>query len=287
MAAAAERRYEPEAERARRARGAGAGRMASLQPVGEGATAADAGPNGDAAGGERGWNVLAEELLAYPPRAKRLWLEPRGSVSGAGGASEDDAPRAYADAWLERELAALHARRAGALRAEPARSGRADVDLLGAPPRQPGEGSSVRGGSQRSLGHREARLAEPVRHLAEEPSLRSLRRVATARKPAVARARSRGLRRLLPGAATLAVLAASWFAVGALAASANAVHVVMLPGSTAVRGGFVYTARPGDTLWSIALRAEPGADPRPLVDRLEAELGGGTLQPGDRLFIPA
>ena len=47
-----------------------------------------------------------------------------------------------------------------------------------------------------------------------------------------------------------------------------------------------YTARPGDTLWSIALRYSGGGDPRALVGPLEAELRGGVLQPGERLIVP-
>jgi len=47
-----------------------------------------------------------------------------------------------------------------------------------------------------------------------------------------------------------------------------------------------YVAVAGDTVWSIALRFDHGGDPRPLVDRMEAEIGGGMLQPGQRLTVP-
>jgi hypothetical protein len=47
-----------------------------------------------------------------------------------------------------------------------------------------------------------------------------------------------------------------------------------------------YVATSGDTVWSIAVRFAHGGDPRPLVDRLEAEIGGGVLQPGQRLTVP-
>lgn len=57
------------------------------------------------------------------------------------------------------------------------------------------------------------------------------------------------------------------------------------PAATAVRATF-YVARPGDTLWGLAERLAPGADPRPLVDRLAAELPGGTLVAGERLALP-
>ncbi len=54
----------------------------------------------------------------------------------------------------------------------------------------------------------------------------------------------------------------------------------MCPGTRA------YVAAPGDTVWSIAVRFAHGGDPRPLVERLEAEIGGGVLQPGQRLAVP-
>jgi hypothetical protein len=48
----------------------------------------------------------------------------------------------------------------------------------------------------------------------------------------------------------------------------------------------VYVARPGDTIWSVAVRYDRGEDPRPLSDLLEAQIGGGVLQPGQRLMVP-
>jgi hypothetical protein len=61
-----------------------------------------------------------------------------------------------------------------------------------------------------------------------------------------------------------------------------------LPGSgaAALGCGQLYVARAGDTIWSIAVAYSRGGDPRPLVDELEAEIGGGTLQPGERLTVP-
>ena len=40
-------------------------------------------------------------------------------------------------------------------------------------------------------------------------------------------------------------------------------------------------ARPGDTLWSIAERVAPNADPRAVVDALAASHGSSSVQPGD------
>jgi hypothetical protein len=63
-------------------------------------------------------------------------------------------------------------------------------------------------------------------------------------------------------------------------------------GSPAVQGGGplagrTWVVRPGDTIWGIATALEPGRDVRPLVDRLEAELGTAALQPGQVVRIPA
>lgn len=51
-------------------------------------------------------------------------------------------------------------------------------------------------------------------------------------------------------------------------------------------GQHVYVVRPGDTIWSIAVRSAHGGDPWRTVNRLETEIGGGVLQPGERLVLP-
>jgi hypothetical protein len=52
-------------------------------------------------------------------------------------------------------------------------------------------------------------------------------------------------------------------------------------------GGASYTVRPGDSLWSIAERVDPSADPRPLVARLAAETGSESVVPGERIVLPS
>jgi nucleoid-associated protein YgaU len=47
-----------------------------------------------------------------------------------------------------------------------------------------------------------------------------------------------------------------------------------------------YTVRPGDTLWTIAERVDPNADPRPLVAQLAAQTGSDTVVPGERISLP-
>jgi len=47
-----------------------------------------------------------------------------------------------------------------------------------------------------------------------------------------------------------------------------------------------YTVQPGDTLWSIAQRAGPSGDPRPLVSEMEAQTGSDTVTPGQHITVP-
>jgi hypothetical protein len=48
----------------------------------------------------------------------------------------------------------------------------------------------------------------------------------------------------------------------------------------------VWTVKPGDTLWSIALSVQRHGDIRPLVDALSAEVHGQPLVVGEQLPIP-
>jgi hypothetical protein len=48
----------------------------------------------------------------------------------------------------------------------------------------------------------------------------------------------------------------------------------------------IHVVQPGDTLWSIARALSPGADPRPIVDRLVAARHGRPLQVGERVLLP-
>jgi len=80
-------------------------------------------------------------------------------------------------------------------------------------------------------------------------------------------------------------MASVWFGAGALS-NLHRPELTVLPGAVKVPGGYQYAARPGDTLWSIAARLEPGADPRILVARLEQQLHGTALVAGDELKLP-
>ncbi len=47
-----------------------------------------------------------------------------------------------------------------------------------------------------------------------------------------------------------------------------------------------YTVQPGDSLWSIAQRVDPTADPRPLVAKLAMQTGSEHVVPGERIVLP-
>jgi len=81
-------------------------------------------------------------------------------------------------------------------------------------------------------------------------------------------------RRLAAGAVGLAVLVMAGKAGAALGGS---------PLAAPERGPAVtrHVVQPGDSLWSVAERLEPGRDPRPVVDTLTAARGDGPLVPGE------
>ena len=92
-------------------------------------------------------------------------------------------------------------------------------------------------------------------------------------------------RRVLLGsvaAGLLVALALPWSGTGG--------QTLATPGA-ALAGGAVapdatYVIQPGDTLWSLAVRLDPTGDPRPLVARLAAQVGGDTAVPGEHVILP-
>ncbi|MDA8184200.1 MAG: LysM peptidoglycan-binding domain-containing protein [Actinomycetota bacterium] len=96
-----------------------------------------------------------------------------------------------------------------------------------------------------------------------------------------ARVRRRRIGRLCCALAAVAML--SLLALPAGPARARG----LAPGAGGrLSAGAAYVVRPGDTLWSIALRVDPSGDPRPLVADMAREVGGDTIFPGQRLVLP-
>lgn len=97
-------------------------------------------------------------------------------------------------------------------------------------------------------------------------------------------------RRLAVAALFLGALLAGGEALGVLgggpltaseAGSRDATALVVRPVSRTT-----HVVAPGETLWSIARRARPTGDIRPLVDAMVAERGGRPLEVGERIVLP-
>ena len=70
-----------------------------------------------------------------------------------------------------------------------------------------------------------------------------------------------------------------------LGGSGGASHSTGSASAAQLNGGS-YTIRAGDTLWSIAQRADPTGDPRPIVSQLASQLGTYNVVPGEQVTIP-
>jgi hypothetical protein len=73
---------------------------------------------------------------------------------------------------------------------------------------------------------------------------------------------------------------------GAGAVASSTAQHLLAGASTRPSPPRLYVARPGDTIWGIAERFSGAGDPRPLADKLAAEIGDGVLQPGEVLEVP-
>ena len=112
------------------------------------------------------------------------------------------------------------------------------------------------------------------------------RSVAADRQPRIARDpqqvllyRRRRAIALVFGVLLVAAIVALAFVGGRATADGSA------PGE--IRPAAVYVVRPGDTLWDIATTLAPDRDPRAVVAALERSAGGSSLQPGQRIVLPA
>lgn len=68
---------------------------------------------------------------------------------------------------------------------------------------------------------------------------------------------------------------------GPLAVTGSPGDLVMRPAAAQV-----HIVQPGETIWSIVESSGVRGDPRPIVDRLEAEVNNRPLQVGQRLILP-
>jgi len=107
---------------------------------------------------------------------------------------------------------------------------------------------------------------------------------AAAPRPRMVAARIRR-RRLVLGAAAAGMLVALALPWGGAGGHTLATPGPVLAGAT-VSHHAPYIVQPGDTMWSIAERLEPGADPRVIVAQLQAQVGSDTLQAGEQLRLP-
>jgi Tfp pilus assembly protein FimV len=118
----------------------------------------------------------------------------------------------------------------------------------------------------------------------QEPA-RSAPRVASIEERRRRRAVIARRRRLAALFASVAILAATWGISGVLAGVRSS-HLAVLPGSVRTSQGYLYTVKPGDSVWSIATRLDPTGDPRPIVDTIVAQLNGASIAPGERVLLP-
>ncbi len=95
-------------------------------------------------------------------------------------------------------------------------------------------------------------------------------------------------RRILVAAAAVVVLLALVAGVRAAASLLTAPVTPTAPVAATFGDPIVadsYVVRPGDTLWSIASRLDPGSDPRPLVDALRQRVVSPALDAGQRIDV--
>lgn len=82
----------------------------------------------------------------------------------------------------------------------------------------------------------------------------------------------------------VALVGLFWLAIGGQAEASS--H---LPGrGSAGRGMIRVVVRPGQTLWGIAVRADPSVDPRVVIGEIvsDNELTGTGIQVGQTLWVP-
>jgi hypothetical protein len=99
---------------------------------------------------------------------------------------------------------------------------------------------------------------------------------------------------VVPGAAASTELSPAGTAVSSMGTAVSSMGTAVSSMGTAVSStgtvrptpGQGWVVRPGDTLWGIVEAAGVRGDPRPVVDKLAAELGDQPLQVGQTITVP-
>ena len=96
--------------------------------------------------------------------------------------------------------------------------------------------------------------------------------------------RGRFVLAVLAGVAIACAAALIWLAVTGQAQAASSTKLVPVSGHSMLR----VVVRPGQTLWSIAVKADPSADPRIVIQQIIADnaLSGTGLEAGQVLWVP-
>jgi LysM domain len=137
-----------------------------------------------------------------------------------------------------------------------------------APVRKPGVGADER---ERRAACRAPRQPVEARRIRTRPRTRLTRR-------------GRIVVSALVIAAMLLVAVLAWIGVATRAEAAGSGP----PPSAVYRNLTKVVVEPGESLWTIAAQAEPAADPRSVIQQIIDlnALGGTSIQPGERLWVP-
>jgi len=176
-----------------------------------------------------------------------------------------------------------------AMRRTPDRSGRSAAAEL-AMPRTPADAPQSRTPVDRATAAGRAQLTHPGRNQPAPAGGAMTGRAGAGRALPVARTQVRLTRRgrvvvaILITVGMALVAALSWLAGTAQADAAGS----GVPSSAVYHSLHSVVVLPGQSLWSIASKYEPGSDPRDVIQQIIDinALGSTSVQPGQRLWLP-